>query len=62
MRGQLKFYHWSITVYTGLSLVNFIIWRNFFGATSASATQSQPQNQGFLEIVAAAELNHASYT
>ena len=27
MRGHYKFYHWSITVYTGLSLVNFI-WRH----------------------------------
>ena len=30
MRGHYKVYHWSITVYTGLSLVNFIVWRHFF--------------------------------
>ena len=29
MRGQYKFYHWSIKVYTGLSLVNFIVWCYF---------------------------------
>ena len=33
MRGKYKFYHWSITVYTGLSLVSFIVCRHFLGAT-----------------------------
>ena len=28
-----KIYRWSIRVFTGLSLVNFIVWHNFFGAT-----------------------------
>ena len=33
MKGQYKFYHWSITMYTGLLLVillyDVIIWRHF---------------------------------
>ena len=28
MRDKYQFYYWSITVYTGLSLVNFIVWRH----------------------------------
>ena len=41
MRGQYKFYHWSITVYTGLSLVNFIVCNNLVPLYAVSNTEPQ---------------------
>ena len=34
MIGQYSFYHWSITMHTGLSFVICFVWRHFLGTIS----------------------------
>ena len=49
MRGQFKFYYWSITVYTVFSLLNFNIWRHFFVAIYAVSLEEKTNLYGGTE-------------